>query len=250
MPRFTTFDGLQLAYETQGDGFPILLIHGFAADSFIQWERAGLSDKLVGAGRRVIMLDLRGHGMSAKPHDAEAYADDAIDKDAIALLDHLSIERCDVMGYSMGSWTTARLVSSHPGRFRAAVLGGIGRMVPSSAAPSGGNPLAEAMLAPDKSTITSPIGRSFRDYADMTGADKTALAAFQQARHRGAPDLGTISIPVLVITGDNDPLAPNPQELAAAIPGAKSVVVGGTHLNVVNNPAYHDAVLQFLAAQD
>jgi pimeloyl-ACP methyl ester carboxylesterase len=264
MPRLASFDGTNLAYEVEGQGFPVLLLHGFAADSFVNWVRPGLSDAIVRSGKRVILLDQRGHGLSDKPHDPEAYGGDAMGRDATTLLDHLEIERCDIVGYSMGSGTTLGLISRDNGRFRSAVLGGVGGGMVAAAAAGDGvaadgteaparqpSAIADALLAEDKTTITNPVARSFRDFADLTRADKKALAAIQLAPRRwSAPEgLDTVAIPVLVICGDNDPLAPNPQALADRLPNARAVVVSGTHLNVVNNPEYHRAVVDFLNEQ-
>ncbi len=98
MPRFESFDQVALSYEIDGDASPVLLLHGFASDSFINWVRPGVVDALVRNGYRAIALDQRGHGLSDKPHDPEAYADGTMVRDAQALLDHLSIERARSSG--------------------------------------------------------------------------------------------------------------------------------------------------------
>src|SRR5205807_10281801 len=95
---FESFDGLTLAYESYGSpgGVPVLLLHGFAADSEANWVRPHVVEALVDAGRRAITLDARGHGRSDKPHDPTAYADGAMVRDARALLDHLGVEEVAV----------------------------------------------------------------------------------------------------------------------------------------------------------
>lgn len=244
MPRFESFDQVALAYEVDGDGEPVLLLHGFASDSFINWVRPGVIDALVRNGYRAIALDQRGHGLSDKPHDPEAYAGEVMVHDAQAVLDHLSVERALVVGFSMGSINTVGLIKADD-RVKAAVLGGVGShtiMVRSE----GGNFLADAMTAEDKSTITNPIAKSFRDFADLTRADRQALAALQSASRTAMDDLGAINIPVLVLGAENDPLAGDAQTLADKIPGAKAATVPGTHLNVVNNPAFHQNIVEFL----
>src|SRR4249919_170021 len=115
MQRFTSFDGTGIAYISVGEGPDALLLHGFAADHRVNWVAPGVVDALVAAGRRVIALDARGHGRSDKPHDASAYEDDAMARDARALLDHLRVEEVDVIGYSMGALVATRLV---PGEAR------------------------------------------------------------------------------------------------------------------------------------
>lgn len=102
MPQFE-FDGVRIAYEDKGEGDPILLIHGFASNKQVNWQYPGWVDLLVGDCRRVITIDNRGHGDSQKFYDPAAYGAPVMAEDAKRLLDHLDIERADVMGYSMGA---------------------------------------------------------------------------------------------------------------------------------------------------
>lgn len=241
--RFASFDGTQLSYEVEGDGVPVLLLHGYATDSFINWVRPGIVDNLVSGGYRVITLDQRGHGGSDKPHDPEAYAGDTMVRDARALLDELGLERCLGAGYSMGARTMLGVVVADQ-RVRAAVLGGIGSNM--LHARDWGSSVADAMLADDPRTITDRFAKSFRDFADLTGADRKALAAIQTNMRGPIEGLDSISAPVLVLCGDNDPLVGSPQELADRIPGARAAIVGGSHLNVVNNPQFHTEMRSFL----
>jgi len=243
MASFESFDGTRLAYELDGDGTPVLLLHGFATDAFINWVRPGMIDALNRANFQTIALDQRGHGMSDKPHSDEAYAKDAMVRDAQALLDHLSLERVLGLGYSMGGRNMLSLITTDD-RVRAAVLGGVGGNMLD--ARGFGSAISDAMLAEDKSTITNSFAKSFRDFADLTRADKIALAAVMRQSRPPIEGLEAIDIPVLILTADDDPLAHSPEKLAAAIPKARSVVVGGTHLNVVNNPEFHRAAIEFL----
>lgn len=244
--RFDSFDGTSLAYEMEGDGTDVLLLHGFATDSYINWVRPGIVEALLKAGYRVTTLDQRGHGLSDKPHDAKAYADDAMVRDAQALLDHLDVERCFGAGYSMGARNMLELVVRDD-RVRAAVFGGIGSNM--LHAREWGGSIADAMLAEDRSTVTDRFAKSFRDFADLTGADRIALAACMTIAREPLKGLESIDVPVLILCGDNDPMVGSPQVLADAIPGARAAIVGGTHLNVVNNPAFHQGLLNFLVEQ-
>ena len=129
-PPFSSFhnDGLELAYFDDGDpaGDPILLIHGFASSASVNWIYPGWLRTLGDAGYRVIAIDNRGHGASAKPHDPEAYHPTSMAGDAAALLTHLGIADAHVMGYSMGARISAFLALEHPERVRSLVLGGLG----------------------------------------------------------------------------------------------------------------------------
>src|SRR4029079_11816098 len=95
-------DGVTIAFVDEGEGDPILLIHGFASNVAANWRDPGWINSLTQAGRRVIAFDNRGHGLSGKPYEPSRYGAPIMAEDARRLLDHLGIERTDVMGYSMG----------------------------------------------------------------------------------------------------------------------------------------------------
>jgi pimeloyl-ACP methyl ester carboxylesterase len=116
--RFATFYGRQIAYAVNGSGPDALLLHGFASDHTGNWVRPGIVDALVASGRRVIAYDARGHGASDKPHEVDACENNAMVRDAQALLDRLAVTAVDVVGYSMGSIMSSRLVGAAPRRAR------------------------------------------------------------------------------------------------------------------------------------
>src|SRR5260370_11578911 len=125
MPSFHN-GAVEIAYLDEGEGDPILLVHGFASSKNVNWVYPTWVSDLKKDGRRVIALDNRGHGDSAKLYDAAQYEIAIMADDVIALMDHLSIARADVMGYSLGSRMTAVLAQKAPQRLRSAMLGGIG----------------------------------------------------------------------------------------------------------------------------
>jgi pimeloyl-ACP methyl ester carboxylesterase len=250
MDRFASFDGAGIAYSIAGDGPDVLLLHGFAADHHVNWVAPGVVDALVAAGRRVIAFDARGHGQSDMPHDPAAYENDAMARDARALLDHLGIERVDVVGYSMGALVSTRLVPDEA-RARSCVLGGIGARVRGSRGFSDERRalLVDALETEDVSGITDASARAFRAFADSTGADRLALAAIQRSATPIAKTrLDAINVPTLVIVGDRDELAGAPQGLADRIPGAIARVIKGTHLGAVADPAFPPAIVEFVTS--
>jgi pimeloyl-ACP methyl ester carboxylesterase len=125
MPSFHN-GAVEIAYLDEGEGDPIVLVHGFASSKNVNWVYPTWVSELKKAGRRVIALDNRGHGDSGKLYDPAQYEVALMAGDVIALLDHLRIERADIMGYSLGSRMTAVLAVSQPQRLRSAILGGIG----------------------------------------------------------------------------------------------------------------------------
>src|SRR5476651_2600972 len=102
-----------IAFLDEGDGEPIVLVHGFASNKQVNWVNPGWVATLTRAGRRVIALDNRGHGASSKLYDPAAYHSAMMADDVRALLDHLRIERADLMGYSMGARIAAFLAVEH-----------------------------------------------------------------------------------------------------------------------------------------
>ena len=250
MQQFASFDGTGIAYMSAGDGPDVLLLHGFAADHHVNWVTPGVVDALVAAGRRVTALDARGHGQSDKPHDPAAYENDAMARDARALLDHLNVERVDIVGYSMGALVSTRLVPDET-RTRSCVLGGIGGRVRGSRGFSGERRalIASALETEDVAGITDASARAFRSFADSTGADRLALAAIQRAATPVAKTrLDEINVPTMVIVGDRDDLAGPPQGLADRIPGAVARVVKGTHLGAIADPAFPAAIVEFVTS--
>ncbi len=246
MPTFD-HDGIEIAYLDEGEGEPILLIHGFASNRTVNWVDTGWVKALVADGRRVIAIDNRGHGESAKLYDPAAYTAPAMAEDARALLDHLGIARADVMGYSMGARITAFLAMAHPARVRSAIFGGLGiNMVRPMA---GTGPIAHALEAPTIDDVTSQTARTFRAFAEQTRSDLKALAAcIRGARDPIRPEtLAALSCPVLVAVGSEDVIGGSAEDLAAIIPGAEALVIEGRdHMKAVGDRRYKDGVIAFL----
>jgi pimeloyl-ACP methyl ester carboxylesterase len=245
MEHFTSFDDLDLAYLDLGEGAPVILLHGFAADHFSNWVATGVVDDLVGAGRRVLAPDARGHGASAKPHDPAAYANDAMARDVQSLLDHAALDHVDVVGYSMGAIVAGRLAPREP-RVRSLVLGGVGGEWGGEQRPLGTVPIAEALETDEPSDIENPIAAAFRKFADSTGANRFALAAIQRSRDGETTNVESISVPTLVLVGDADQLAGSPEDLAKRIPGATFRTLRGNHLSAVRDPQFSRSIVEFV----
>ena len=240
-------DGVEIAYIDEGAGDPILLIHGFASNINVNWVDTGWVKFLIGNGFRVIALDNRGHGQSQKLYDLSQYGGPLMAEDARRLLDHLSIQRADVMGYSMGARITAFLSLAHPARMRSAIFGGLGiNMVRGMA---GTGPIAHALEADSIDNVTNPTARTFRAFAEQTGSDLKALATcIRSARDPlSAEDVGRIACPVLVAVGSDDVVGGSASALAELIPGAEALEIEGRdHMKAVGARRYKDGVLAFL----
>ncbi len=246
MPSFRNGD-VEIAYVDAGEGEPVVLVHGFASNKETNWVNPGWVGTLTRAGRRAIALDNRGHGASSKPYDARAYHSATMADDVRALLDHLEIERADVMGYSMGARIAAFLAVTHPRRVRSVVLGGLGiRLVEGVGLPDS---IADALEAPSLDEVGDPTGRIFRAFAEQTRSDLKALAACIRGSRQelSREQVGGIKAPVLVAVGTQDPVAGSAQALAALIPGARALdIPGRDHMLAVGDKAYKAGVLEFL----
>jgi pimeloyl-ACP methyl ester carboxylesterase len=251
--RWVAPDGVGIEYEVTGSGPAVMLLHGFGSNTEVNWVRTGVLDALAEAGHTVVAYDARGHGLSDAPHEESAYAGSAMVDDATGLIEHLGLGELAVVGYSMGAQVAVRLAARHPA-VRRAVLGGAGSRL---LAPQPGerpypaDAIAAALEADDPASITDPVARSYRAFADATGADRLALAALQRARaadDRTGALLARLEVPVLVVVGERDTLVGDPGALVGALPRARLEVVPGDHLSAVASPAFATAVVRFLAA--
>lgn len=250
MDHFTS-DGVRIAYRDvhpeSGTGEPIVLVHGFASTHAVNWANTLWVKTLTGAGRRVVLLDNRGHGDSEKLYDPAAYHSARMAGDVLALLDHLDIPRADVMGYSMGARITAHVALAAPERVRAAILSGLGiHLVEGVGLPMG---IADAMEAPSLADVTDPMQRMFRAFAEQTKSDLRALAACIRGSRQtlSAEEVGRIAVPVLVCVGTKDDVAGSGPALAALIPGARALDIPGRDHNLaVGDKVHKQGVLAFL----
>lgn len=243
-------DGVRIAYLDEGEGEPILLIHGFASNVAANWIDPQWVRTLTQAGRRVIALDNRGHGESDKLYEPERYGAPEMAEDARRLLDHLGIERADVLGYSMGARIAAFLVFAHPERVRSVIFGGLGIHMVRGMVGSG--PLAKALEAPRLEDVTNDTARSFRIFAEQTKSDLKALAACMRGPREKVPreKLGEITVPVLVAVGSEDVIGGSGAALAELIPSAQFLeITGRDHMKAVGDSKFKQGVLDFLTSR-
>jgi pimeloyl-ACP methyl ester carboxylesterase len=251
MPSFT-HGGVTIDYLDEGGRAdePIVLVHGFASNKEVNWVWPGWTTALTRDARRVIALDNRGHGRSTKLYDPADYETGLMAGDVRALLDHLGLERADVMGYSMGARITAFLALKHPERVRSAVLGGLGiRLVDGVGLPQ---TVADALEAPSLADVTDPTGRTFRAFAEQTRSDLRALAACIRGSRQTltAGEVASIRVPVLVAVGTKDDVAGSAEDLAALIPGARALgIPDRDHMLSVGDKVFKAGVAEFLAGR-
>jgi pimeloyl-ACP methyl ester carboxylesterase len=248
MPTFVS-GGIPISYVDEGAGYPVVLVHGFASNARNNWVEPGWV-RFLSPRHRVVALDQRGHGSSGKPHDSKSYDASNLAADVIGLMDHLQIEKTFLMGYSMGAMVSLVLAISHPSRFRAIVLGGIGGDTVTQSL-KGRDAIIQALLTKNPDSIADPVAKTFRTFAESNRNDLEALAACMgrdRPRH-DAQILARVVVPIMLVVGSRDALVANADKLAASIPGAEFVTLEGRdHLNVVGDKRYKESVARFLAA--
>jgi pimeloyl-ACP methyl ester carboxylesterase len=253
-------NGVKIHYIEEGQGEPVLLIHGFSANAFVNWVLPGVFGNLA-KHYHVIALDNRGHGGSGKPHEIEKYGPEMVE-DAIRLLDHLKIEKAHIVGYSMGGFITEKLVITHPERVICAVVGGAGwsraeddhavidQIAKSLEEGNGILPLMKALTPPGQ-PVPSDEQLKARNAMIMANNDPKALAACM----RGMANLQTTKqqleenkVPVLAIIGEKDPLKKGVDAMIGVFANVKVIVVkNGDHMSTFQSPKFKEALNEFLS---
>ncbi|WNV10831.1 alpha/beta hydrolase [Tardiphaga sp. 709] len=246
MPSFHN-GAVEIAYLDEGEGDPIVLVHGFASSKNVNWVYPTWVSELKKHNRRVIALDNRGHGDSSKLYDSEQYSIGAMAADVRALLAHLGIVRTDMMGYSMGARITAYIAYSHPELIRSAIFGGLGIGLIKGGGP--GENVALALEADSLDDVTDPVGRTFRAFADQTRSDRRALAACLRGSRRlmTNEEAAAIKVPLLIAVGTTDEISGSAQELQKVIAGSEVLdIPNRDHMRAVGDRVYKEGVLDFL----
>lgn len=247
-------NGLRLAYTDIPTGNttnpPIILIHGFASNHFTNWVAPSWTRTLNEHGFRVIAFDVRGHGLSDKPHDSAAYHSSYFCDDIQNLLNHMEIPNADVMGYSMGARIAALFASKHPERTRSLLLGGIGINLLQTSLLS--EDIAQALEVSDSSVLTDSTQRMFRTFAERTKSDLTALAScirgFKQTIT--TEELRSLPMPALISAGSRDHIAASAQELTHIIKHAKFLnIPDRDHNTSVGDKHHKQGVIDFLSTR-
>lgn len=239
-------DGVKISYDVSGDGVAVVLIHGLTGSKN---DFSSLADNLSDAGFRSIVLDLRGHGLSAKPHDPAKYGKQIV-TDIRNLLDHLSVVSAHIVGYSMGGDVANKLRETYPERVRSCVIGGAGLGVSEGWAdkPHDFEAIADALangngfvpLLRLPGAITPGIAPEKKIAAInelmIGGEDTHALSAFLRAYEEleiDATKLQGNEVPTLIVVGSND------AEHASAVKLSRSM--GNCRLHVIDDANHFEA---------
>ncbi len=211
----TADDGIRIYYEATGAGRPLLLMTG-AFGSLEAWHELGYVDELA-RERRVITLDLRGHGRSDKPHDAAMYGWPKNAADALAVLEAEDARGVDVFGQSMGGQVTIAMLHADTSRLRSLACNGAYPLAEPLGRPIGqllkrAKKLREeglawsiedskALLVGDEAMSADYIRRRLAGDVDAFIAEAEGQAPME---HQHLPPTGP---PMLFVATEHDPVA-------------------------------------------
>jgi pimeloyl-ACP methyl ester carboxylesterase len=236
---FSSFDKVNIYYEVKGTGKPVLLIHGFTGKGS-DWKTKPVYDSLLANGFKVIIADLRGNGLSGKPHEPAAYANDAEARDLMGLLKYLGIKKYEAIGYSRGSIILARLLVLDKNITRA-VMGGMGADFT--------NPLWPRRIGLYEALMYDTVKGydDFRKRIVTAGLDRLALAYQQKEQPSTSKEaLAKLKQKVLILCGDKDEDNGRAVELQQLIPGSLFVTVPGNHGSAAGTKEFARESLLFL----
>jgi pimeloyl-ACP methyl ester carboxylesterase len=222
---------------------PVALVHGWGGSYQGTYGATGWGEALARAGRKVIEIDLPGHGQKPASHDPAAYADMASGLDAM-----LPSGALDAVGFSLGAKVVLELASRAPSRFRRIVIGGLGNNIFDKEL---GGTIAAALDAglPDEFRARMPL---IAKYIDESANDYRAIAAVNRRPHNPqaeASRLLAIQSDILIVNGEKDTVAQPDDRLRAALPRAHYISPPGMdHFTMHRRNEFRLPAIAFLNA--
>lgn len=251
--QFFDSAGVTIHYTSEGTGTPVVLIHGFAANSTLNWRVTGIHRQLA-RHYRVITMDVRGHGLSDKPKDPAKYGAEMVE-DVRRLLDHLDIPKAHIVGYSMGGMICMKFMALHPDRCISAAPLGIRRLTPA-----------------DKDMLKNIVKRysrqhTFHDawaelnhghippqlesFAIKRLTDLDALEALTdnvEAIMVADTELVDNKIPAILLIGSNDWMINGVADMQKTVGNLECAIIeGGTHTTTLKKKAFTSQLMAFLS---
>lgn len=248
--------GFEIHYEIHGTGTPVLLLHGATVSFKVNYADCGWIESLSEMELQAIGIDFRGHGNSSKPHDASSYGTANLASDALAVLDHLGLQKVALVGYSIGTAVALHLMRVAPERFDKAALVATGDGL------IGHEPHTFARITPALAQVLARTEypadlpkhlAAYWNFVAATAGDKPALLAFTQAGYPALSkeEAAAISIPTLVVSGQNDMVLGRGPRLAAALAHGEYVEVGDAdHFSLAADLGTRLRVARFLSTRD
>ncbi|WP_077148203.1 alpha/beta fold hydrolase [Sphingopyxis sp. KK2] len=243
---FEARDGVRLAWREMGEGRPVVLLHGLFSSAEVNWIKFGTAARIAAEGFRVIMPDLRVHGSSDAPHDDWHYPPDVLVNDLNDLIAHLGLVDFDLGGFSLGARTSTRAVVAGM-KPRRLILGGMG-LSGLAGWQRRGQFFKRVIADFDTAKRGDDTWLSIQFMKTMK-VDRIAAGHLLDSFTDTAPDaLAALTMPTLLVCGEQDRDNGSAPELAAALPDARLVTIPGTHMSSVTQPEMGDAMAVFLAA--
>ena len=243
---WTASDGVELAFHELGEGRPIVLLHGLFSDAQMNWIKFGHAARIASAGFRVIMPDLRAHGLSGKPHEPDHYPRGILARDLRELIAHLGLTDLDIGGFSLGARTTVEGVGEGL-KPRRAILGGAG-LQGLRHWERRKHFFLEAIEQFDRVPRGDPHWLSIQ-FMKSQKIDRIAAGLLLESFADTFMDwLKAFTMPTLVVCGSEDDDNGSAEELAATLPNAVFREVPGTHMSSVTKPELGETIAEFLAA--
>lgn len=243
--QIPSFDGTPLAVHRTGSGRPVLLLHGLFSSADMNWIKFGHAQALADAGFAAIMPDLRAHGQSGAPHDPAAYPADVLVRDCVHLVEALGLDDFDLVGFSLGARTAAAAVMAGLAP-RRLVLAGMGL----ESLDNWHRRSAFFIDAIDRFDEVKRGDRAFLAVSFMKTMKVDTVAArllLQSGSEMDRADLARITMPTLVLCGEDDRDNGSPADLAAALPDAQLHLIPGTHMSSVTMPETGAGIVEFLS---
>jgi pimeloyl-ACP methyl ester carboxylesterase len=242
--RWTASDGVELAWHEVGEGRPVVLLHGLFSDAPMNWINFGHADRIAAAGYRVVMPDLRAHGLSGKPHSADAYPPGILVRDLAELVAHLRLDDFDLGGFSLGARTVVQSVGegARPGM---AILAGMGLRGLQNWHKRQAF-FRDAIANFDTASRGDPHWLAIQFMKTMKVDREAALHVLASFGEGKAEWLAAFTMPTLVVCGSEDEDNGSAAELAEALPNAIFAQVPGTHMSSVTKPELGEEIARFL----
>lgn len=244
--QFASFDGAELVWHEVGEGSPVLLLHGLFSNADMNWIKFGHAAEIASRGFRVIMPDLRGHGHSAKPHDAASYPPDVLARDGLGLIDHLGLTDYDLGGYSLGGRTSVRMVAMGA-KPRRLVVSGMGLQGLLETGPRSAH-FRKILTGLGTFERGSPEWMAEAFLKTTKGDPEALLPLLDSFVDTTEAELAAITPRTLVLSGSEDHDNGSSEDLADLLPDARFVEVPGNHMSVVTKADFGRAIADFLAA--
>ncbi|HET9336810.1 MAG TPA: alpha/beta fold hydrolase [Sphingomicrobium sp.] len=246
--HWTASDGIRLAWREVGEGRPVILLHGLFSDAHMNWIKFGHAERIAAERFRVIMPDLRAHGLSGKPHEQVHYPQLVLVRDLRELIDELGLTDFDLGGFSLGARTVIEAVIGDV-RPRRAILAGTGLDVLTNW-DRRCRFYTDAIDRFDDVSHGDPhwMAVQFMKTMKVDGGAAKLLLATMRDREDKHEMVDAFTMPTLVVCGDQDDDNGSAVELAGILPNAQYAEIPGTHMSSVTRKELGEQIARFLAA--